>query len=238
MSHPVPWPQDWDELRRIRSAERRGGPFLVYRDAAGRMDVAEAPPDGARTLIGRSADLPIAVTWDPRVSRVHAWIERIGGEWVVEDQGLSRNGTYVNEDRVNGRRRLRDGDVIRVGRTALLWRMPVPGVPATAPDRDDAGDLIASLSPTQRRIVMALVRPLMRPGGGAPATNETIAAEVHLSVDAVKGHLRVLYRRFAIEDLPQFQKRSRLALIVLGSGAAGPWTGGPAPPVGGDLGCG
>ena len=39
---------------------------------------------------------------------------------MVCDDGISRNGTFVNNDRISGRRRLRDGDVIRVGRTMLV----------------------------------------------------------------------------------------------------------------------
>jgi len=37
-----------------------------------------------------------------------------------------------------------------------------------------------------------------------------IADALHLSVDAVKAHLRSLFQRFGIEHLPQNQKRSRL----------------------------
>ena len=47
----------------------------------------------------------------------------------------------------------------------------------------------------------------------APATNEAIAGEVFLSVDAVKWHLRLLFRKFEIEDLPQNQKRARLVRL-------------------------
>ena len=40
------------------------------------------------------------------------------------DDGLSRNGTWVNEERVTARRRLRDGDVVRVGGTSLAFCAP------------------------------------------------------------------------------------------------------------------
>jgi CRP/FNR family transcriptional regulator len=40
------------------------------------------------------------------------------------DDGLSRNGTYVNGERVQGRRRLSDGDVVRCGNTELLYQTP------------------------------------------------------------------------------------------------------------------
>jgi pSer/pThr/pTyr-binding forkhead associated (FHA) protein len=42
----------------------------------------------------------------------------------VIDDGLSRNGTFVNDRRVEGRRRLMDGDVLRCGATTLLFHSP------------------------------------------------------------------------------------------------------------------
>ena len=63
--------------------------------------------------------------------------------------------------------------------------------------------------PTQRQIVTALCRPYKHEDPYAtPATNQQIADEVFLSVDAVKTHLRTLFQKFGIEDLPQNQKRS------------------------------
>ncbi len=65
----------------------------------------------------------------------------------------------------------------------------------------------------------ALCRPCLAPGGPhPPASNEQIAGELHLSVDAVKAHLRQLFRRFDIEHLPQIQKRTALVRIAIESG--------------------
>ena len=60
----------------------------------------------------------------------------------------------------------------------------------------------------------------MGDGGGfaPPATNQEIADEVYLSVDAVKAHLRTLFRKFEIEDLPHNQKRAHLAELVIQGG--------------------
>jgi hypothetical protein len=41
---------------------------------------------------------------------------------------------------------------------------------------------------------------------------------VFLGVDAVKSHLRALYRQFGVSDLPQNQKRAQLALDAMRSG--------------------
>jgi hypothetical protein len=78
------------------------------------------------------------------------------------------------------------------------------------------------LTDTQNRILASLCRPLADGSRFAtPATNQEIADEVFLSVDAVKAHLRTLYRKFGIEDLPHNQKRARLTELVLEGGYLG-----------------
>lgn len=75
---------------------------------------------------------------------------------------------------------------------------------------------VMQLTDTQHRILVALCRPARAGNGFAPpATNQVIADEVFLSVDAVKAHLRTLYRKFGIEELPHNQKRARLVELVI-----------------------
>jgi predicted ArsR family transcriptional regulator len=74
------------------------------------------------------------------------------------------------------------------------------------------------ISESQRKVLIALCRPLKDSAYAAPATNKDIAEEIHLSVDAVKAHLRVLFERFGLDALPQNQKRAQLAAIVLVNG--------------------
>lgn len=75
------------------------------------------------------------------------------------------------------------------------------------------------LTETQLRILAALSRPARHGNGFAPpATNQEIADEVFLSVDAVKAHLRTLYRKFGIEELPHNQKRACLVELVIEGG--------------------
>src|SRR5919202_7870 len=101
------------ELKEQLDAERRGVPFLVFRDGDGRRRIVSLEADVDRLTIGRREcnDLPLA--WDGQVSRVHAELERLGGDWALGDDGLSRNGSFINGTRVNARQRLRNGDVIR-----------------------------------------------------------------------------------------------------------------------------
>ena len=67
-------------------------------------------------------------------------------------------------------------------------------------------------------MLVALCRPLAGSAYASPATNREIAEEVHLSVDAVKAHLRVVFERAGLADLPQNQKRARLAALALVNG--------------------
>ena len=61
-------------------------------------------------------------------------------------------------------------------------------------------------------MLIALCRPFKDNDAFAtPATNQQIAAELFLSVDAVKGHLRTLFAKFGVDELPQMQKRVRAA---------------------------
>ncbi|MBV9414622.1 MAG: hypothetical protein JO363_06555, partial [Solirubrobacterales bacterium] len=55
-----------------------------------------------------------------------------------------------------------------------------------------------------------------------PATNRQIAEEVYLTVDAVKAHLRVLFERYGLSQLPQNEKRARLVVAVLDAGVLAP----------------
>jgi hypothetical protein len=76
---------------------------------------------GDRMVVGRlnSCDICIA---DANTSRQHAAFVSEGAGWVVEDLG-STNGTLVNGERIE-RLRLRDGDVIVVGITELIFHEP------------------------------------------------------------------------------------------------------------------
>jgi len=163
--------------------------------------------------IGRGPSCSLCLSWDPEVSRLHARLERLGDEWTVDDDGMSANGTFVNGERLTGRHRLRDRDVMRFGRVAVAFRQPGGSAASTVigkrPARPD-------LSDAQRRVLVALCRPYLQGGTYAvPATNREIAEELFLTVEAVKTHMRTLFQRFAIEDLPQNAKRTKLVELAL-----------------------
>jgi pSer/pThr/pTyr-binding forkhead associated (FHA) protein len=209
------------ELQAVNAAERAGDPFVVGRDAAGAQFIRPLGSDRWRATIGRAPEADIALPWDREVSRAHALLERLGDQWTVVDEGLSRNGTWVDGQRVTGRHRLRNGERVCVGTTVLTFRDPTEDV-AESTARVVVAAGADNLTPTQRQVLIALARPVFESAFATPATNRQIAGEVFLSVDAVKAHLRVLFDRFGLSDLPQNEKRARLAATVLTSGVLAP----------------
>ena len=55
-----------------------------------------------------------------------------------------------------------------------------------------------------------------------PASNSEVARELVVSVEAIRTHLKTLFRLFDVPDLPQNRKRAELARRVLASGVVGP----------------
>jgi FHA domain len=210
------------ELKEIIMAERTGYAFLVWRaSAAGPQRLLLLEPDRWRVTIGRDPAADVAIAWDAEVSRTHVLLERVGPGWTAVDDGLSRNGSFVNGSRVVGRCRLADHDRLRVGSTEITYRQSAV-VAAESTAAVSAGVPVLPLSPTQRKVLIALSRPVHDGRAPIPATNREVADEVFLTVDAVKSHLRVLYGRYGLSDLPQNEKRARLVATALASGVLDP----------------
>lgn len=115
------------------------------------------------------------------------------------------------------------------GRSCRVER-PVTDRPPTGSEEEVAGQDIR-LTETQRKILEALCRPCIGENHYAPpATNQDIADQLFLSVDAIKAHLRVLYRKFGIEPLPHNQKRARLVELAMDGGIVSGQTAIDGPP--------
>lgn len=205
------------ELKAQIEVERLGRPFLVYRDEGDEQRILAIGEEVESLWVGRSPSADLNLAWDSEISGLHAQLEMVGLECTLVDDGLSRNGSFVNGERVSGRRRLRDGDTLRFGRTGVLYRAPSQTVSETALAADAL--TAAGVSPAQKRVLVALCRPFKESAAFAtPATNSQIASELHLSVDAVKTHLRALFEKFGVEELPQNRKRVALVERALQSG--------------------
>jgi predicted component of type VI protein secretion system len=167
---------------------------------------------GERATIGSSEAADIVVA-DTSVSRVHALLERLAGSWFVQDLG-SRNGTFVNGERVQVRRVVRPSDEVRLGRTRLVLR----GVGSATGSVTVVTDEAPVLTSRERDVLIALCQPLL---SGDPFTEPAavhhIASSLVVSDAAVKQHLGRLYDKFGVVDGER--RRSRLANAALATGA-------------------
>ena len=115
--------------------------------------------------VGRRYEADISLPWDPEASRLHAELAYRAGEWTICDDGWSQNGTWVNGLRLAGRRRLADGDLVKIGRTIMGFHQP--GVGGPGPTMVEA-ELSSTprFSEQQQRILRALCQPLFADGDG------------------------------------------------------------------------
>jgi pSer/pThr/pTyr-binding forkhead associated (FHA) protein len=192
------------ELQERIRAGRRGSPFLLYRDGDGRQVIVELGEERRRLTIGRRPGNDVALSWDAEVSRLHAELEQVGTSWVVSDDGLSHNGTLVNGHHLEGRRRLRDGDVLAVGETLIAYCMPGEASTVNAPTRTaQRGSVAATLTPAQRRVLTALCRPYRDSTIAVPPSNQQIADELFLSRKTASVHVSNILGKLGVANRVQ-----------------------------------
>jgi hypothetical protein len=207
------------EIKERLDAERTGLPHVVFRDQSDGQMVVWLADDVV--TVGRIDSVGVCLSWDMGVSRLHAELQRIGDVWTVVDDGLSRNGSFVNGKRVARRQRLEDGDALMFGSTMVIFRAPGQAYDRTEPAR--ALMKSPAISPSELCVLIALCRPLQHDEQSSPATNRQIADELCLSVPAVKRRLGVLFDRFGFEELSHNEKRARLAHVALQTGLVAPF---------------
>jgi serine/threonine protein kinase len=100
-----------------------------------RLVVLEGKKPGAQVDLGdrsisvgrlASCELPID---EPQASRKHFELQKRSGAFWVRDLG-SKNGTYLNDSRLDGEAALKDGDRLRVGTTVMAYEAAPPPVPS------------------------------------------------------------------------------------------------------------
>jgi len=171
--------------------------------------------EGPRLTLGRGQGSTVRLSWDGSVSRLHAVVEHLDGGWCIRDVN-SRNGTYVNGDRIAPERVLRDGDEIRVGETRLEFRVAGGADPEVETTR--GVEKAPELTHRQRDVLKALCCPRTGDVFTEPASIAAMAETLHLSEAAIKQHLSRLYDRFGLNDAAD-RRRSRLANEALRRGA-------------------
>jgi hypothetical protein len=206
------------DLEARREAEKRGEPFLVLRDDQRAQRIVELHESAGSVTVGRRLEADIPLPWDPEVSRLHAELEYKAGEWTLCDDGFSQNGTYVNGLRIHGRRRLVDGDLLRIGQTSIAFCDPSTSGLGVTLAPGELG-IAPKFSEQQQRILRALCRPLMGDGEGVqPAGDADVAAATGVPEDIVTTELDHLGRSFGLQDMPASDRRAEIALLALRSG--------------------
>src|SRR4051794_17864662 len=163
-----------EEHEERQAALDRGVPFLLFRDGDGRQRIFNLDAPTESITVGRRYEADISLPWDPEASRLHAELAYKAGEWTICDDGWSQNGTWVNGLRLAGRRRLADGDLVKIGRTIMGFHRPGPKRTRT----DDGGGralrhpaLLRAAAAHPARALPAAVRrrrrlqPVQRPRG-------------------------------------------------------------------------
>lgn len=132
----------------------------------GGLVVTDGPEAGAvlslvdidSVVVGRSAECTLPISDDYASSR-HARLTRQGSAWFIKDLD-SRNGTFINGQRIDQTERVTVADSIRIGQTELrLVPMdPMPGGGATAgqgtvpgqgmPGAGSSGQLVPGQAPS------------------------------------------------------------------------------------------
>ncbi len=173
------------------------------------------PLGSDRVTLGKARSNDVALSWDPKISRLHAVLERLSDRWCIRDLSSS-NGTFVNGERIWGERPLRDGDEIRIGGTQLLYRAEASTQDVTVTETDHGAP---TLTPRERDVLVALCRPLL--SGDVftePASIREVADTLVVSVAAVKKHLANLYDKFGVYG-EEGNRRVRLANQAVRRGA-------------------
>ena len=138
------------------------------------LKVVKGPAAGSRIelgpgpfLIGRTEEGDGSLAGDPEISRRHAELSDVDGEWLIEDLD-STNGTFVNGRRIDEPTPLRPGDTLKVGTTTLEVEGSAVGPEVTAVRQ------VATGQPTAARPVA--MPPSLEVVGG-PAEGSTLALE-------------------------------------------------------------
>src|SRR3954465_5163248 len=89
-----------EEQKAPKAPELRGAPSPVSPAHKGPQKLVGLDETAKAFTVGRRFEADIALPWDREVSRLHAQFEFRAGEWTVDDDGWSQNGTFVNEMRL------------------------------------------------------------------------------------------------------------------------------------------
>jgi predicted component of type VI protein secretion system len=176
-------------------------------EAARSVPIAEGT-----TVIGRGEHCDVSLE-DEAISADHLEISRRGPSLMAEDLD-SRNGTLLNGEPLDSRKRVRDGDVLQAGDFRIeVGLPPQQRHKATAVAPRDA----VKLTEDEREVAVALVADYRSEGVRAPrlATRAEIAGKLHVSERTVQRRIDALGRKLKVPDEPKRERPRMVAERVL-----------------------
>jgi pilus assembly protein CpaF len=185
----------------------QGNSPRIWVNESGQAPHSAALNEG-RTLVGRGEHCDLRIE-DEAVSTDHLEITRRGSTLLATDLD-SRNGTLLNGARLEGTRRLRNGDVLLAGSVRLELAVP----PQVRHDSTVAAPRSSpELTPEERETASVLVQPYRAPDvrAGRPATRAELAAALHVSERTAQRRLDGLARKLGV---PSDAGRERPRLIA------------------------
>ena len=159
-----------------------------------------------KSVMGRHPDCDIVVDVGA-VSRHHAHIVREGPNFFIEDL-KSRNGTYLNDERVENRTLLNDGDTLRVCEVAFTFFHEPSAVQRTGhrsgnPNRavDSSGFPVVMIDDESTNVGSTIMSKVDMSGSSGMTA---IAASPEMKLNALLSITQSLGRALALDDvLPQ-----------------------------------
>jgi pSer/pThr/pTyr-binding forkhead associated (FHA) protein len=181
------------ETERLAPAMAEPLPSLKVKLPTGDEYVKEVTKPQVRLGKGPHNDIVLS---DPSVSSAHALIALGDSGYTISDLG-SRNGTFVNQERVIQPRRLRGGDVINLGRSRLTFQSSSAGDTVALPTAEIEPPTLVGVMPDGSRIEQVINRS--ETGLGKAPHNQVVVGDPTVS----SAHAVILSRggEYSIVDL-------------------------------------
>ena len=162
---------------------------IIVRDGS----ILERKIEKVETSLGKGTANDIILA-DPAVSTTHAMIRSEPRGYQISDLG-SRNGTFVNDAQIEAPRQLHHGDVIKMGKCTLTFRLSQAGETAVlAPSAMQA--IVQASAPSVRVTADAVVQAIVEAGVGDEAQVKEVLKESN-----GKHLVRTLIQKLKISDV-------------------------------------
>ncbi|MBN2476784.1 MAG: sigma 54-interacting transcriptional regulator [Pirellulales bacterium] len=205
--------------------------YLVIREGSKWSDVFRLVP-GQSVTIGRAPTNQVVIK-DERCSRTHVEIFMSAGQWTLRDLD-SRNGTKVGDQRITGDWTLRAGDVIRIGRSQLVFvyrlaeafsesstlvrRSNQDGSRLGAPGSSDDSSVLAACEPTtitHRRGQTKFLLPGEEDASGVSKMGRAAAKLCRMAFELAKAPDVATMAGLALDGLSEATHTDAAALLLL-----------------------